>query len=845
MVAPEKGLASLITQRQAHASTPANNSQCIQYIFADPDLQACQDNGEINYKELSIAVQHKVQELAASQPSSSAGVSTSASQPGRLGPKDVTIDKASVCGSFRYSNDGYTVESLGNFSSCRANVACFKGKWQYECTVLTPGIQQIGWATIHCPFTAEEGVGDAPDSYAVDGKRVRKWSVKPQEYGEPWVQGDVIGCLLDLDSEPGTITFYRNGQSLGVAYSKEQLLDQPYLVRFALLPVLSELQKLGGDHQRALQLLVHLLALVWDENSNAFSSIVSGLLEELAYRCQVSPLLAQDYPYTAAYPHLSLAVALLQHPAVLGVLTAHSNFPAVVEGLLARKAPSPKDLQQLLPHVWWRGCRDETASQERMRASISIITTTMAKKNRDALRDVPPPGLSEPTVLMSTFFVLLRMLQPALTAARDSGTGPLASFPAAQMFAGTGFAAETAAVFDAPRLGGGDAWVPELLNCCLLLYCWRVGFNYKMIQSLSSSVASSSSTLDELDRMIASYNEAGESVQALTWVSGTRKVYYDELVRDVRLLTLLRAAFFSPGKQAALCALSSYLATLLANISSLSPLPAPAAGVAAGSRNETDAAVVGSGSPEQRAVEDAAAAGQSNLLCYVPVVYVDVIVDYLTALRRCQEPSGTGQWVLQPQVTGSYVACVCSLLNDPRIANPDVQESLLQVVGALLDHPAWRVMVESNTERTRQLLSSLLVVFDSRLWHPASSVLMKVVRSCGFGYPDSCPASPNSLQQVLLDCINAAAPSAATAEAPSSSQAFAAAAHARGFLNRLFSTMNWCLTEFTVSVGDLHSLRGRRSILEAQNHYRRTGLMFELSVTFMRILEFVVVSCAD
>jgi hypothetical protein len=93
----------------------------------------------------------------------------------------------------------------------------------------------------------------------------------------------------------------------------------------------------------------------------------------------VSPLLAQDYPYTAAYPHLSLAVALLQHPAALRVLISHSEFVGIVEGLLARKAPSPKDLQQLLPHVWWRGCRDETASQERMRASISIITTTMAK----------------------------------------------------------------------------------------------------------------------------------------------------------------------------------------------------------------------------------------------------------------------------------------------------------------------------------------------------------------------------------------------------------------------------------------------------------------------------------
>jgi hypothetical protein len=74
MVAPEKGLASLITQRQPHARAPANNSQCIQYIFADPDLQVCQDNGEINYKELSIAMQHKTQELAASQPSGRCGM---------------------------------------------------------------------------------------------------------------------------------------------------------------------------------------------------------------------------------------------------------------------------------------------------------------------------------------------------------------------------------------------------------------------------------------------------------------------------------------------------------------------------------------------------------------------------------------------------------------------------------------------------------------------------------------------------------------------------------------------------------------------------------------------------
>jgi hypothetical protein len=96
----------------------------------------------------------------------------------------------------------------------------------------------------------------------------------------------------------------------------------------------------------------------------------------------VSPLLVQDFPYTAAYPHLLLATLLLRHPPTLRGFLAHPDFHGVMEGLLARKAPSPKDLAALLPHVWWRGCRDETASEERLRASVSCITTTLAKVRR-------------------------------------------------------------------------------------------------------------------------------------------------------------------------------------------------------------------------------------------------------------------------------------------------------------------------------------------------------------------------------------------------------------------------------------------------------------------------------
>jgi hypothetical protein len=56
--------------------------------------------------------------------------------------------------------------------------------------------------------------------------------MKPQPYGKSWVQGDVIGCLLDLDA--GTLSFTRNGQDLGVAYTNVRTM-QPHLAYFPAL----------------------------------------------------------------------------------------------------------------------------------------------------------------------------------------------------------------------------------------------------------------------------------------------------------------------------------------------------------------------------------------------------------------------------------------------------------------------------------------------------------------------------------------------------------------------------------------------------------------------------------
>ncbi|KAH7565886.1 hypothetical protein JRO89_XS08G0031300 [Xanthoceras sorbifolium] len=133
------------------------------------------------------------------------------------GPHIVGLEEFSICGDIKIIKPPLLLESLAMFSSARANACVWRGKWMYEVTLETSGIQQLGWATRSCPFTDHKGVGDADDSYAFDGRRVKKWNKEAELYGQSWVAGDVIGCCIDLESDE--ISFYRNGDSLGVAFS--------------------------------------------------------------------------------------------------------------------------------------------------------------------------------------------------------------------------------------------------------------------------------------------------------------------------------------------------------------------------------------------------------------------------------------------------------------------------------------------------------------------------------------------------------------------------------------------------------------------------------------------------
>lgn len=58
----------------------------------------------------------------------------------------------------------------------------------------------------------------------------------------------------------------------------------------------------------------------------------------------------------------------------------------------------------------------------------------LVRKNRGATRNLPPPGLSDNTVLVSAFFLLLRVLRPYLEGEQGPRDGSLSTFPASLMF---------------------------------------------------------------------------------------------------------------------------------------------------------------------------------------------------------------------------------------------------------------------------------------------------------------------------------------------------------------------------------------------------------------------------
>lgn len=129
-----------------------------------------------------------------------------------------TWSPTDLAASLTLSNGNLTVTNTSGSGSIsyrtgRATIGKTAGKWYWEVTIndLTNSAGFIGVALSSQSLTNFIGVSGGGWSYqATNGNCNSNGSVA---YGTSWTTGDVIGVALNVDA--GTVTFYKNGTSLG------------------------------------------------------------------------------------------------------------------------------------------------------------------------------------------------------------------------------------------------------------------------------------------------------------------------------------------------------------------------------------------------------------------------------------------------------------------------------------------------------------------------------------------------------------------------------------------------------------------------------------------------------
>eukprot|EP00271_Cylindrocystis_brebissonii_P008368 TRINITY_DN2256_c0_g1_i2.p1 TRINITY_DN2256_c0_g1~~TRINITY_DN2256_c0_g1_i2.p1 ORF type:complete len:466 (-),score=99.89 TRINITY_DN2256_c0_g1_i2:514-1911(-) len=160
--------------------------------------------------------------------------------------------------------------------------------------------------------------------------------------------------------------------------------------------------------------------------------------------------------------------------------------------------------------------------------------------------------------------------------------------------------------------------------------------------------------------------------------------------------------------------------------------------------------------------------------------------------------------------------------NDARIANPDVRDLLLQCISLLLQTREFVIAFERNRVACERLPAALLTAFDNRFWIPVAHVLHRLLAgggSRGTSAGSGADCSSAVFQELLrMKCLE---------DEPLISS----------FLNRLFNTLTWTVTEFSVAAKEVQDAYERRQVLEA--HYRKCTVMYDLSCVLLRLAAFL------
>jgi hypothetical protein len=136
----------------------------------------------------------------------------------------ITINLTDKAPTVVIFNDGYSISNNSDFSgwgSSRGSIGVSSGKWYFEGTISFTNGDPIIIGVSKSTFNpATQRAGDTADSFVIArsaGVGYKGNSNSFVLYGTAYANGDNIGVALDLDA--GTLSFYINGVSQGVAYT--------------------------------------------------------------------------------------------------------------------------------------------------------------------------------------------------------------------------------------------------------------------------------------------------------------------------------------------------------------------------------------------------------------------------------------------------------------------------------------------------------------------------------------------------------------------------------------------------------------------------------------------------
>ncbi|KAE8696236.1 E3 ubiquitin-protein ligase RKP [Hibiscus syriacus] len=844
------------------------------------------------------------------------------------GPDVVGLEEFSICGEIRIVKPPLLLESLAVFSSARANACVWKGKWMYEVILETSGIQQLGWATISCPFTDHKGVGDADNSYAFDGRRVSKWNKEAEPYGQPWVAGDVIGCCIDLTHDE--ISFYRNGVSLGLAFSGIRKMEPGFGYYPAVSLSQGERCELNFGSRPFKYPIDDYLPLQAPPPSSSFAKqlldCLSRLLDmqsvehaehssvEKLRRLKRIPKITSyvQAPYTRSFMCLQDSVIGSDRMPIFRII-----FLSFI-GFLSRKSPNRQDLQCIIPSVWWPGSCEDVSTESSMLLTTTALSDSVSKieeKHRDlcllVIQFIPPlsppqfpgsvfrtfvqnlllknrgadrsfgmgnicgwlkscdssghdigflhrggsqsfpiglflkndPHRAEISRLGGSFSHLLkshpmhdqeaevirweegcmddeetrvthltkqkpcccscydmeftkcskypirtttkssrhycstipeRSAQVAAECSTGSLNDEIADKPSSSDRSESEFGYRPVQHMTVPRdsdLSSSTLREEELLDALLLLYHIGLAPNFRQASYYMSHQSQSISLLEETDKQI----RERACKEQLKRLKETRNNYREEVIDCVRHCAWYRVSLFSRWKQRGMYATCMWVVQLLLVLSRL-----------------------------------------DSVFIYIPEFYLEALVDCFHVLRK-SDPPFVPPAIFIKQGLNAFVTFVVTHFNDPTISSADLKDLLLQSISVLVQYREYLAAFENNKIAEHRMPKALLSAFDNRSWIPVTNILLRLCKGSGFGSSKQGESSSSSVvfQRLLREaCI-------------SDEELFSA------FLNRLFNTLSWTMTEFSVSIREMQE---KYQVLEFQQ--RKCCVIFDLSCNLARVLEF-------